>query len=64
MMKYNDIKELTVEELRKRILQTRQELFVTKMKHSIGQVQSPVQIRTHRRDLARMKTALNSKLTR
>jgi large subunit ribosomal protein L29 len=62
-MKYEDIKELTVEELRKRIVTTRQQLFLLKMKHSLGQVQNPIEIRNHRRDIAQMKTALNSKLS-
>ncbi len=61
-MKYQEIKDLTVEELRKRIVVTRTQLFQTKMKHSLGQVQNPIEIRDARRDLAKMKTALNSKL--
>jgi large subunit ribosomal protein L29 len=62
-MKYVDIKDLTVEELRKKIVLTKNQLFQTKMKHSLGQVQNPIEIRHQRRDLAKMMTALNSKLT-
>lgn len=63
-MKFQDIKDLTVEELRKKMVGTREELFEVTMKHSLGQVASPIEIRNKRRDLARMYTALNVKLKR
>lgn len=61
-MKYTEIKELTSSELRKRVVQLREELFEARMKHTLGQLGSPVEIRHKRRDLARLKTALQSKL--
>ncbi|MBK8203725.1 MAG: 50S ribosomal protein L29 [Bdellovibrionales bacterium] len=61
-MKFADIRDLTVEELRKRLGQMRDEHFSLKMKHSLGQVASPVSIRVLRRDIARVQTALNIKL--
>jgi large subunit ribosomal protein L29 len=61
-MLFSEIKDLTVDELRKRSRQLREELFELKMKHSLGQVSSPIQIRHKRRDLARVLTAMNSKL--
>lgn len=63
-MKYVDVKDLTVEELRKRLANQRQELFETKMKASLGQVNNPLEIRSRRRDVARIMTALNSKVAR
>lgn len=63
-MKFEEIKDLTVEELRKKMVGTREELFEITMKHSLGQVASPIVIRHKRRDLARMYTALNAKLKR
>lgn len=63
-MKFEDIKDKTVEELRKNMVTTREELFEITMKHSLGQVASPIEIRKKRRDLARMLTALNVKLKR
>ncbi len=62
-MKFGEIKDLTVEELRKRSQQLREELFETKMKHSLGQINNPIEIRTKRRDLARVLTAMNAKLS-
>lgn len=63
-MKFKDIQDLTVEELRKREASTRTELFDMKMKHSLGQMGNPLQIRKQRRDVARIKTALSAKLAR
>lgn len=63
-MKFDDVKDLTVEELRKRRLALSEELFQIKMKHSLGQVNSPVEIRNKRRDIARIQTALSMKISR
>jgi len=61
-MKFEEIKELTSSELRKRVVQLREELFESRMKHSIGQLGNPIEIRGKRKDLARLKTALHMKL--
>lgn len=61
-MKYEEIKEMTATELRKRSVQLREELFEARMKHSIGQLGNPLEIRGKRRDLARLRTALQAKL--
>lgn len=62
-MNFSEIKDLTVEELRKRQQQLREELFELKMKHSLGRVNNPIEIRYKRRDLARVLTAMNVKLS-
>ncbi len=61
-MKFSEIKDLTVEELRKRMKAMREELFESTMKHSLGQLANPVSIRVKRKDIARVQTALNAKL--
>ncbi len=61
-MKFEEIQELTSSELRKRTVQLREELFEARMKHSIGQLSNPIEIRGKRRDLARLRTALHMKL--
>lgn len=61
-MKFNEIKDLTSDELRKKQTQLRDELFEMRMKHSLGQVGNPIEIRERRRDLARVLTAINIKL--
>lgn len=61
-MKFEDVKELTSSELRKRVQQIHEELFEARMKHSLGQLGNPVEIRQKRRDRARLMTALQMKL--
>jgi large subunit ribosomal protein L29 len=61
-MKFEEIKDLTSDELRKKQGQLRDELFEARMKHSLGQVGNPIEIRDRRRDLARVLTAINMKL--
>jgi large subunit ribosomal protein L29 len=63
-MKFEDIKDLTVEELRKRRLNQAEEMFQLKMKHSLGQVNNPIEIRNKRKDIARIQTALSMKMSR
>ncbi len=61
-MKFEDVKELTSAELRKRVQQNYEENFEAKMKHSLGQLGNPLEIRAKRRDRARLMTALQMKL--
>lgn len=61
-MKFTEVKELTSNELRKRMLQIRGEIFEAKMKHTLGQLGNPVEIRHKRKDMARLMTALHMKL--
>lgn len=61
-MKFSDIKDMTVEELRKKERALRVDLFETKMKHSLGQINNPLSIRYLRKDIAKVKTALSTKL--
>lgn len=63
-MKFEDVKDLTVEELRKRRLTLAEEMFQLKMKHSLGQVSNPIEIRNVRKDVARIQTALSMKISR
>lgn len=63
-MNFTEIRDLTVEELRKRQKTMSEEMFELKMKHTLGQLSNPLQIRQVRRDLARVKTALTAKLAR
>ena len=63
-MKFADIKDLTVEELKKKKAEMREELFELKMKNELGQLGNPLQVRHLRKDVARVKSALNQKLAR
>lgn len=61
-MKFTEIKDLTSDELRKKHTGLRDELFEIKMKHSLGQIGNPLEIRGRRKDVARVLTAINMKL--
>ncbi len=59
-MKFEDIKNLSAPELRKKIRETRTGMFESKMKNAMGQMTNPLSIRFMRRDVARLKTALTN----
>lgn len=63
-MKYNDIKDLSVTELKKKRTTLSKDLFEAKLKNSIGQMQSPIEIRKLRKDIARINTAIVQKIVR
>lgn len=61
-MKFKEISDLTVDELNKKERELKEKMFQAKMKNSLGQLASPIEIRALRRDMARLKTALSQKL--
>ncbi len=63
-MKFEDVRGLTVEELKKKNIDLRSNLFDLKMKNSLGQLGNPMEIRNLRRDVARVQTALREKLSK
>ncbi len=58
-MKYSEIKDLSVDELSKKVRAIKEELFEANMKHTLGQLSNTDSIRQARRNMARLKTALN-----
>ena len=60
-MKFADVKDLSQNEINKRIRETKEKMFDAKMKNSMGQMTNPVSIRVMRRDIARLKTVLTAK---
>ncbi len=63
-MKYVDLKDLAVTELKKKKGSLTQELFDAKMKNSLGQLGNPLEIRKIRKNLARVNTAMVQKIAR
>ncbi len=57
-MKKEDIKELTTEELRLRLLEEREQYTKMKMNHTISPMDNTMKIREKRRGIARIKTEL------
>lgn len=60
-MKFSEIKESTVQDLRKRRTELQKDMFEAKMKNTLGQLANPLSIRAVRRDLARVETAIRAK---
>ena len=60
----NDIKGLSVPELKKRRTTLSKELFDARLKNSIGQLANPIEIRDLRRNIARINTAIVQKVVR
>ena len=63
-MNFKDIENKNVAELVKQKTELVAKLFDMNMKNSLGQLSSPHQIRTTRRDIARLNTALLRKSAR
>ena len=60
-MKAEEIRELTVDDLRARETDLADQLFRLRIQKSMGQLEVPAKVRTLRRDLARIKTILREK---
>lgn len=54
----NVIREMTDVELRRKESELREELFRLRFQHHTGQLQSPIKLRTARKDLARVLTRM------
>ncbi len=57
-MKIRELRELSVEELRQKELELKDQLFKLRFQKSLGQLDNPMKIRNIRKDLARIKTLL------
>ncbi|HZB82409.1 MAG: 50S ribosomal protein L29 [Actinomycetota bacterium] len=60
-MKAAEARELDVEELQRRIAETRRELFNLRFQHATGQLENTGQLKEVRRNIARLLTVLNQK---
>jgi large subunit ribosomal protein L29 len=57
-MKASEIRELTVEEMRRKVDDLRQELFNLRFQHEIGQLENRRRLGQTRRDIARLLTVM------
>ena len=60
-MKYEEIKNLSVSELQKRLANTRKALFTARIKHKMKRLSNAMELRVFRKDMARLSMALNFK---
>jgi len=60
-MKASELRELSPEELQRRIVELRDELFKLRLRRATEQLTNPLRLRSLRRDIARCIGMLNSK---
>ncbi len=63
-MKFTEVKDLSVTELKKKRTALSEELFQARIKNSIGQLSNPLVIRELRRNIAQINTAIVKKVAR
>ncbi len=61
-MKAHELRDLPVEELQKRLAEEEQSLSNLRFQLATSQLESPINVRTVRRQIARLKTIMNQKL--
>ena len=57
-MKANEIRNLSVEELDKKLADLKKDLFQLRLQHATNQLENPVRINEVKRDIARVKTII------
>ncbi len=60
-MRMAEVRELDVEELKRRVSETRRELFNLRFQHATGQLENTGQLKEVRKNIARLLTVLNQK---
>lgn len=62
-MKVSDIKELSIEDIQAKIAEEKANYAKLKVSHKVSQLENPLSIRDTRKNIARLSTVLNHKLT-
>ena len=62
-MKVKEIRELSTEEINKKLVEMKQELFNLRFQQATGSLEKPSRIRDLRHTVARMKTVLKERET-
>lgn len=60
-MKKEDLSNLSVEDLQKRVAETQLQLNSMKLTHAVSPIENPIQLRNIRKNIARLQTELNSR---
>ena len=61
MMKANEIRNLTADELNAKLLDLKKDLFMLRMQHATNQLDNPHVINDVKKDIARVMTVLQQK---
>ena len=60
-MKKSEIEKLSPEDLQDKLVEFKKQLSDLKMNHAVSPLENPLQIKTVRKTVARLLTAINSK---
>ncbi len=60
-MKASELRDLTADELRRRLDEEKNELSTLRFQHAVAPLQNPMVLREKRRDIARLQTTLRAK---
>ena len=60
-MEIKELRKLSSEDLSKKIIEKKEELFAKRMQASSGTLEKPVELRQLRREIARIKTILKER---
>ena len=63
MMKAKELKNLSVEELTRKLDELRKDLFMLRMQHATNQLDNPMRLNAVKKDIARIKTIIREKET-
>ena len=61
MMKAKEIRNLSVEELNKKLEELKKDLFMLRMQHATNQLDNPMRLAATKKDIARVKTIIREK---
>lgn len=61
LMKVNEIRQMTDQELNKELLDLKNELFNLRFQLATGQLDNPMRIKAVRKDIARVKTIIRER---
>ncbi len=63
MMKAKELKNLSAEELAKKLDELKKDLFMLRMQHATNQLDNPMRLNAVKKDIARIKTIIREKET-
>jgi large subunit ribosomal protein L29 len=59
-MNASEIRELTVDEMQRKLTDLKQELFNLRFQHEIGQLENPRKLKQTKQDVARLQTVIRA----
>jgi large subunit ribosomal protein L29 len=59
-MNVSEIREFTVDEMKRKLIDLKQELFNLRFQHEIGQLENPRKIKETKQDVARLQTVIRA----